>query len=157
MSASAPTENAESAMGAVQAQAESIKNDRTEKVGTMSIGDVVRQGDIYITRIGELPKTRTKIDRRQLTPGETQGSRHTVEGPATIYEADPDQTIALIEKAMGAKSELAAPLIGPVFETTGVVEIAHPEHGNRILPSEPGCYAVTYQRAFADEVRRTLD
>lgn len=148
------TMTAEKAFRKVEQSAEKIKNDETAIVGTMSKGDVVRQGDLYLVSIGELPKTRREISDRQLAPGDTQGSRHILEGDCVIYDGDKKELSVLIEAAIGRT--VAGPLIGPVFETVGQVEVTHPEHGNRVLPCGE-VVAVVYQRMFAEEVRRQVD
>lgn len=151
------TMTAEKAFRKVEKSAEKIRNDETAVVGTVSVGDTVRQGDVYLVCIGGLPKTLTPISNRQLAPGDTQGSRHILEGDCRIYDADKAETMALVQKALAPRTvNLAAPLIGPVFECLGDVEVTHPEHGNRVLPAGEK-FAVVYQRAFANEVRRQID
>ena len=146
---------AQRAMKEVQTTAEKIHNDETAEVGTVSLGDVVRQGDLYLVAIERPPDKRKLIINRQLAPGTTQGSRHVLLGGCPIFDGDKQQIMDLINIAVGHDVGLATELIGPVFETAMPVEVDHPEHGNRILPA--GVYAVVYQRAFADEVRRQLD
>jgi hypothetical protein len=140
-------------MKSIGEHAEKIRNDKTEKVSTMSIGDVVRQGDIYITRIASLPNSAKPINDRQLASGTTQGSRHVLKG-GSLYSADASELAKLIKSASGAT--IPVELIGPVFVPEADVTIEHPEHGHRILPRE--CIgAVTYQRAFAGTIRRVQD
>lgn len=150
-------QSAEGAFSQVQETAEKIRNDETATVGTVSAGDVIRQGDLYVVALKGLPSTARPIKDRQLAPGTSQGSRHVLKGDCQVYEADRRQIMTLIGGAMvPAKVELHEPLIGPVFETKGEVELDHPEHGNRILPAGE-VFAVVYQRAFAEEVRRQVD
>jgi hypothetical protein len=147
------TETIERDMKSIGEHAEKIRNDATEKVETMSIGDVVRQGDIYITRIASLPKSAKPIRNRQLAPGTTQGSRHILNG-GKLFSADANELASLIKSA--TKCDVPAELIGPVFVPDSDVTIEHPEHAHRILPKE--CIgAITYQRAFADTIRRVQD
>jgi hypothetical protein len=54
-----------------------------ERIGSPSLGDVVRQGDLYLIAIESLPNGK-KTKERQLVPGTTQGSRHVVEGDVEI-------------------------------------------------------------------------
>lgn len=151
------TLTAQKAIAAVQTAAEQIRNDETAAVGTVSVGDVVRQGDLYVVAIGGLPATLRPIAERQLAPGISQGSRHILKGECEIFEPDKQHAMALIVRALAPKKvELHEVLIGPVFRTIGEVEIDHPEHGNRVLPAGE-CFAVVYQRALADEVRRQVD
>ena len=48
-------------------------------VRTCSVGDEIRQGDVYLYPVEEPAKPGAKVDRRQLAPGSTPGSRHIVE------------------------------------------------------------------------------
>lgn len=141
----------------VQRAAEQIRNDERAVIGTMSIGDVVRQGDLYIVSIGGLPRTWRRLKSPQLAPGHTQGAHHVLLGNFEIYEPDPEHALTLIARALAPrKFESYVPLIGPVFRTLGPVEVDHPEHGNRLLPGGE-CFAVVYQRAFGVEVRPQAD
>ena len=47
-------------------------------------------------------------------------------------------------------------LRGPLLQCPQGICVTHPEHGD-ITINEPGWYAVTYQRAFAEELRRQAD
>lgn len=151
----AATLTAERAFQEVQSEAEVIKNDETATIGTVSKGDVIRQGDIYLVAIGSLPKTRKQIKERQLAPGTSQGSRHILEGVCNIYQCNAEEVITLICKAV-PNADLHAELMGPVIETKSGCELTHPEHGNRILP-DGEVFASVFQRAFAEEIRRQLD
>lgn len=137
----------------VQHDAEKIKNDETATVGTMSLGDVVRQGDLYLIAIPCLPATRKQHDGRQLAPGTTQGSRH-VALTGEIFDCSVEEVILLIRSAL-PEALVHPALIGPCVLGAVAIELDHPEHGNRILP--PGAYAVVYQRQFTEEARRVLD
>lgn len=147
------TITADKAFVQVQKEAEKIKNDETAEVGTMSVGDVVRQGDLYLIAIPRLPKTRKSHAGHQLAPGETQGSRH-VALTGDVHDCPVQEVAALIREALPEVTVDPA-LIGPVIDAKGPCEIDHPEHGNRILPE--GAYAVVYQRRFAEEVQRVQD
>jgi hypothetical protein len=149
------TLTAEKAMASVQKSAEKTRNDETATIGTMSLGDVIRQGDVYLIAIAELPEKRTLTENRQLAPGTSQGSRHVILGECEVFEADPAQTMALVGTACKGL-DLKPELMGPVVRTLAAVELDHPEHGNKVLPANE-CFAVVYQRAFADTVRRQLD
>jgi hypothetical protein len=145
---------AEKAFKSVQEQAEQIKNDETQIVGTVSTSDVIRQGDLYLISIGKLPKSAKPRKDMQLAPGATQGSRHVVLDGANVFDAKAEDVSALIQKANG--KTIPVELIGPVIQTTAPCELDHPEHGNFILPADE-VFAVVYQRCFADQVRRQLD
>ena len=103
--------------------------------------EALRQGDIYVTRLRELPADLQKYEGNQLAPGNTQGSRHVLVSKADV-------------KLHARKSANA--LQGPVIEAPTGFEIDHPEHGNLDI-TQGGIYAVTYQRAHAEELRRVAD
>lgn len=109
-----------------------------------SVGDCVRQGDVYITLLGGLPagcELQTKWSR-QLAPGTSHGSRHVLDSRKGVecYHLP-----------------RASEFDGPVLLLAEEREVTHPEHGHWILP--PGCYGITYQRTqdALDEQRRVLD
>ena len=106
-----------------------------------SDGDAFRQGDIYITRrdVVENRFVLGSVDL-QLAPGTTQGSRHCL---------DSCEGVEMYRDRNG--DALQGPLIRLFVERT----ITHPEHGDVVLP--PGTYEVTYQRAYAEELRRVQD
>jgi len=116
---------------------------KVERIGSPSIGDVVRQGDLYLVCIERLLGTETK--QRQLAPGTTQGSRHVITGDCKI-----------VEKYGKGIANVPKELIGPAFTCTSECTIEHPEHGHKILPADTA-WAVVYQRAYADEIRRVQD
>lgn len=126
----------------VRERAESIKSDDARKIEVMDIGDELRQGDVYVTRIEGVPRGADAVEHpsSQMAPGATQGSRHTLRSldGVTVY-----------------RMPSAGPLDGPVIDLRGPVWLDHPEHGNRRLPA--GVYAITYQRAFGDELRAVQD
>lgn len=127
----------------VQSSAESIKSDDTQRFPeAASAGDTFRQGDIYIEKIAAVPASAERVRKpdAQLAPGTTKGSRHVLDSldGVTMYRvANP------------------SPLDGPIIDVATEREVTHPEHGNVILPA--GVYAITYQRAWADEIRRVAD
>lgn len=127
---------------AIRNDAEKIKNDDTQRFPeAASDGDSWRQGDLYITFRDELPDNcqQCKVEL-QLAPGTTQGSRHVLDSS---------------EGVKMYRAFVADALQGPVLVTDRERTVTHPEHGNVVLP--PGCYEITYQRAFAEELRRVQD
>lgn len=112
------------------------------KYGALAPGDYHRQGDVYITRIHEIPKGAIPIDNpsAQLAPGDTQGSRHVIDDLSCVE--------------MFAKKDQTA-LDGPILNVKQPITINHPEHGAVSFPA--GFYAITYQRQLADELRRVQD
>ncbi len=146
---------AKTAYKKVVKEAEKIKNADPATIETMSLGDTMRQGDIYITRIDASKLKIKPIASRQLAPGETQGSRHIAVGDCTIGEADAAKVTAILNKLIPATNGQTL-FIGPIIRATGPVTIEHPEHGHRTLPGESD-YAVVYQRTWANEIRQTID
>jgi hypothetical protein len=109
-----------------------------------SVGDCVRQGDIYITLLDNIPAgyERQAKWNRQLAPGNSPGSRH------------------VLDSRTGVRCYLnphATEFDGPVLVLNRERELTHPEHGNWILP--PNVYAISYQRTqdALDEQRRVQD
>lgn len=101
-----------------------------------------RQGDLYFAKldavpVGAIPWTLT---HGQLVPGNTQGSRHTVDFATVRLYTLPRPTA----------------LDGPIIEAPEGVVIHHPEHGDHHYVF-PCIIQVTYQRSFADELRRVAD
>lgn len=104
----------------------------------IAVGEAVRQGDIYLKRVAKTAARGEEIETRQLAPGNTQGSRHCVEGDVKIYARKGDA------------------LTGPIVESETGFRVTHPEHAHFDMPA--GTYAVTYQRDFArEEVSRVND
>ena len=107
-------------------------------------GEAVRQGDVYLMLLDRVPDGAKKLNQvpRQLAPGVTQGSRHTLDSVdgVTAYElAD------------------ATEFDGPILKLAEERTVCHPEHGNWTLP--PGVFAVGYQRTqdALDRARRVED
>ena len=103
-----------------------------------SVGDYFRQGDLYIHKIADVSGKQIDVVR-QLAPGTTKGSRHCLNHTRVKMYRRHDEDA----------------LDGPQIKTNEAVTIEHPEHGDVVLP--PGCYAITYQRAYAEELRRVAD
>lgn len=147
--------NAKTAYEDVLRGAEEIKNGDPITIATMSPGDSVRQGDIYVICLDVDPERASEFVGRQLAPGVTQGSRHIVEGECELFTPDPTSATEIINRLVPSTKNVPQ-LFGPVIRTTGTVEVTHPEHANVTLPCD-GSYLVTYQRAHADELRRQED
>lgn len=124
-------------MQQIEKQAASHKND-DRFAHVVQIGEIIRQGDIYIERVEE-SETRGKATKEvQLAPGTSKGSRHILRelgaGTVSVFE-----------------SGISDPLAGPVVCATERFEVTHPEHPNFSIPS--GTYKITYQRDYAMEER----
>ena len=127
----------------IKKNAERIINDATQRFPeAASPGDVFRQGDVYIQLLDAMPKDSVKDDKpiQQLAPGTTQGSRHILDSLSGVTMF---------------KMKNPSPLQGPVLKTTKERTITHPQHGDCVIG--PGIYNITYQRAYAEELRRQQD
>lgn len=115
-----------------------------KQVGELSPGDHVAQGDVLFWKLGNLPNSTEVIEEpeAQLAPGTTKGSRHCVR-------------LDDMKNCVFHKLERPNALQGPIIESKGSFTVEHPEHGDITFP--PGNWAVTYQRAFAEELKRILD
>jgi hypothetical protein len=142
-------------IAAVKKSAEKMNASAPAKVGTASIGDVVRQGDLYLVCIEELPADGRRAPR-QLAPGNTQGSRHCAEGECSVYMPKSPAAVAKLIGTACHGAEVPEQLVGPLVECIGETTITHPEHGHRMLPAG-SVWVVVFQRAYADEVRRVQD
>jgi len=100
-----------------------------------------RQGDLYFTKLDAVPEgvRPWPFLHGQLAPGSSQGSRHCVDRDTV--------RLWLLQQPTA--------LDGPVIEAPDGVRITHPEHGHQQYP--PGVYQVTFQRAYAGELRRVVD
>lgn len=124
----------------VKKVADSIKDDSVRRFPeAASVGDTFRQGDIYITLISSLPTDVEFSNNRQLAEGDTQGSRHIIDGDCNIY-----------------RKKSPTMLEGPYLQVKEAI-ITHPEHGHVSLPI--GCYSITYQKNLDAEERemRAMD
>jgi hypothetical protein len=152
--------DARTACAEVRSAAEVIRSDAHEVIGTMSPGDVVRQGDLYLTCLDREPPGGMPVGTRQLAPGTTRGARHVVEGDCDLLRVPDQKAIAALRRVIPGAGEHQ--FVGPVIRARGPVTITHPEHGDRTLPGE-ACYLVTYQRSWSAEgdarerMRRQLD
>lgn len=101
-----------------------------------------RQGDVYFAKLAVVPHDAQPwpYEHGQLAPGSTQGSRHTVDLSAV---------------RLWILSHPTA-LDGPIIEAPHGVIICHPEHGDHYYQF-PCVVQVTYQRAYADALRRVID
>lgn len=133
------------AVRSVQDTAEQIKNDAMQFFPeAASVGDYVRQGDVYITLLKSIPRGSLAVKNPplQLAEGNTQGSRH---------------CLASAEGVTAYRLKEPTEYDGPILKLDCPNVIAHPEHGDWTLP--PGVYGITYQRTVDSEnrIRRVLD
>lgn len=106
-------------------------------------GQHIPQGDINIFRLPQVPKSAASVESvAQLAPGTSRGSRHCIKAED-------------LGKCEFLKLPNPNPLQGPVIVFHDSVTITHPEHGDQLWPA---CVvAITYQRRYADEIRRIQD
>jgi len=113
----------------------------TVRYETMVHGQTHWQGDVAITFVKALPKFyQQSAQVAQLAPGNTQGSRHVIADLSGIEirtRKDADQ------------------LTGPAIIADRAWELTHPEHGHAVFPA--GSFVTTYQRQYAEEMRRVQD
>jgi hypothetical protein len=114
---------------------------------TMAVGQHVWQGDVAFLRLEDAPKDAKLIRNRkvrQVVEGTTRGARHCV-------------SMESMPKVMWYNPAVTDALTGPIMESSSVIEIEHPEHGNVCLP--PGTYQIKYQRAYLplQELKRQRD
>ena len=97
----------------------------------IQVGQVVRQGDIYIHRVAD-DHPRGKPVGPKLAMGDLMNARHIAEAPAECFE--------------GVKLPhycAAGTFMGPVIVSSAEFTVAHPEHAAIRLGA--GCYQVTHQ------------
>jgi len=125
--------------GTATAQPVAISAEALEGIPAGQI--IAQQGDIYLAVLDRIPQDvwRDTNASGQLAPGTTQGSRHCVD-PHRVWLWH---------------LRIPTALQGPIIEAQDTCTITHPEHGHITLP--PGIYQITYQRAYAAELRRITD
>lgn len=114
-------------------------------VAGMKVGEVVRQGDIYIERVPSIRGQGKAVESRQLAPGTSKGSRHILAESAAVklFEAQPE-----LESRAGFQ-------VGPAIEALGDVTVTHPEHAwiKIVGDKMKRCYQVWFQADFARKER----
>ena len=108
-----------------------IANEQSaRRIETMEVGQVVRQGDIYIHRVKEDHPAGEETKNRQLAMGETQGSRHIIDGECQIF--------------VGTTAPNWAPraLLGPLVRLFKRGSVTHPDHAHVDLPA--GTFQITH-------------
>lgn len=112
-------------------------------VDAIAVGQFVRQGDLYIRRI-KAPTTGWKeTQNRQLAPGSTQGSRHTVSESVRVLVSPTPMQRRSTERGLAFE--------GPQLVSKDRFTVSHPEHADISLPG--GCYEVLYQSDFQSQQR----
>ena len=114
-----------------------------EAYDSVAVGQkFARQGDLYFTKLTDVPVDALPwtLLHGQLVPGNTQGSRHTVD----------------VAKVRLYTLKYPTALDGPIIAAPDGVVIAHPEHGHHHYQF-PCVIQVTDQRSFAQDLRRVVD
>jgi hypothetical protein len=142
MKANAMTTETMTTIEKVRDTAREAKDDTLRSVNP-GAGDLARQGDIYCRHIGDtVPVGCVEVTKPsdQLAPGTSRGSRHCIGnmGEVTVYRLPNPNALQ-----------------GPVIDAPEGLRVTHPEHGD--IEHGPGVYLVTYQRDFAEELRRVED
>lgn len=105
---------------AIERIKQSARSMQEVRVVSLKIGEVARQGDIYLERVKSIEVIGKPIESRQLAPGTTKGSRHIVaeSDGVTIWKSDP---------TLNGK---AAFQVGPAIECRAGSDliVTHPEH-----------------------------
>ncbi len=110
-----------------------VRVDGLRDCRAMQIGQVVRQGDIYIHKVDAAHPRGKETKNHQLAMGITLGSRHIADDNFTVHEGT--TLPSWVERGH---------FLGPCITTTkDTAMISHPEHANVALG--PGCYQVTHQ------------
>jgi hypothetical protein len=120
-------------------------NDSARRPNLIANGAPSAQGDINIWKIDsldDLPKLKESKPFYQLAPGNTRGSRHCLDADSVK-----DAKFFLLENPTA--------LQGGVWVNEVETLVTHPEHGDQLL--DPGIYFVTYQRQYAEELKRIAD
>ena len=133
------------ALEQIEKHLETIEPGKPQTVGAMAPNrDCMWQGDVGVVYHGpEAPKgwkLRPVTDKEvQVAVGTGIGARHTV----TLTEVE------VYDKPGTA-------LDGPGIVAKSGWTLRHPEHGD-VTFTDPGAYAIVYQRMMADELRATMD
>lgn len=110
----------------------------------MQIGQFVRQGDVLVTRVSEIPAEAQEVARHGkpiiFALGEVTGHQH------AIYADEATEHVVLE----------AERIVGRYARALDAVPVQHEEHTEHVLP--PGCYRVGIQVEENDDgVRNVAD
>lgn len=123
---------AEKAHEEIVRQAEENSVNSTRVVHRIDVGQIVRQGDVYIHRVEDGYPHGKKRKSRKLAIGVSAGSRHIAESPSEVYEGtDTPQWCG------------RGTFLGPLVESESRWVVSHPEHAHISLPG--GSYQITHQ------------
>lgn len=110
-----------------------VRVDGLRDCRNLKIGEVVRQGDIYIHKVETSHNHGEEIKNHQLAMGVTLGSRHIA-----------DENFIVFKGTELPKWVAAGHFLGPCIVTDKeTAMVSHPEHANVALGA--GTYQVTHQ------------
>lgn len=127
----------------VKSEIAQVTDARVRHIEEMKIGQIVRQGDIYITMVDESHAHGGICESHQLAMGTSKGSRHMA-----------DQNFMVHKGTKLPEGFLEGTFIGPFIKSEVRAQITHPEHSWVSLPA--GCYQVTHQTDLKTR-QRALD
>jgi len=100
------------------------------------VGYHVRQGDVYVFRVDDFDKESFDFtSERQLAPGDTLGSRHTVSDAVNVYKPVVANRVE--------QTEVGYMGVGPVIVSKDRWTLMHPEHADISICE--GTYQIYYQ------------
>ena len=123
-------------------------NTKLRDASAVPVGKCFRQGDVYFARVDAVRHANlTERKNRQLVAGTSRGSRHVIDGSATLYE--PERSL------MPAYVDDDALLLPSVVVGKGGATLTHPEHAWFTLPA--GSNWVTWQQMDPRTRQRVQD
>ncbi len=136
-----------------KAKPEQLVNNELRIFTDFPVGSVSHQGDLILVSVPR-PHTLTPRTNRQLADGDTQGSRHILDG-GQLFDGDAEDLARLVNQHCHGAA-VQARYVGPVFTTPAT--LTHPEHGHQRFDCE-ATVAVVYQRNLDSEEReqRVID
>jgi len=102
-------------------------------------GQVLHQGDVYLTRVADGWPRGERLGTQQVAVGSTVGARHVAEGEAVEVYAG----VKLPKALVCAEDVPEEAYLGPVVVAPEGFTLTHPEHADHVCPA--GVYQVTYQ------------
>lgn len=138
------TLNAIEVFGQIQEHAARSKCDHTWMIEHPEFGRPYPQGDLNFWFLEKLPEDAIETTPvSQLAPGNSRGSRHCI-------------ALTDMKNVQFFKLPNPNPLQGLILKLCAPTRIEHPEHKHHIYPAG-AIIAVTYQRSYAEEIKRIAD